>query len=854
MAGPDELEVFVIPAFHWDRAWYESFQKFRIRLIDVMDLLLDILERRSEYKYSLDGQTSVLDDYLEIRPEKEEVLKKFVSEGRIAVGPWYVLPDEKIPGEEAHIRNLLTGQRIAKKFGEAMKAGYSPDAFGHISQLPQILQGFGIKTAFFSRGIPEGTHSTEFMWNSPDGSSVVAYNASYCRARHLGTTHEYGLDFLVSVVDELAGKSTTKVIAAMANVDHLEPQEKVIDIVNEAKAQGMNIRIATINELLDRVAQKDDLKQAHTGECPPPLANFRDEFLPGVLSTRTYLKQANSVAENSVLLAEHLCTIAADLGHPYPASLLRRAWRYILQCHPHDDICGCSRDVVHRDDMYRLEQASEIAGALIYRSMDDKHPRAFEQIVNRIDTSGFSRRQEGLAVYNRLGWEVSGLVRFKLDSNKKARTFHLLDEEGKQVPCAIKRSGSTHTIEFLAEGVPSCGYKTYRVVKGKAPAKAQLVRAAGNTIENKFLKVCANEDGSLDILDKTTAEVYRGANIFTEDEDAGHTYNHSRAEFPQHFVSTSFKTRIESVENTGLCAVLALKCVMRVPQSLTGNRKSRSKKLTSMEIVSRVILEANSRVVRFETTIDNTAKDHRVSVKFPTGIKTEVCHAEGHFDVMRRPTELPEEIYHRYNVRNYIAVHHGSRGAALIPDGLCEYEATKGPDATVNLYLTLLRCVGYLACECIQSDVPGPTIETPDAQCLGTQTFRYAFMPCSEREFSEGACFRAAYEHNNELITHPVKKHRDGSLPPTCSFLRVPDGLILSALKRGEENQDRTYIRVWNPGNERVEGALTYFRDIASASTAGLDETARDKLHCEVRNVTISVAPKQILTVRFSPA
>lgn len=266
-ASPQHVEILVIPSFHWDRAWYESFQKFRIRLVDAMDKLLDIMERRQEYKFTLDGQTVILEDYLEIRPEKIKTLKKLISEGRIAVGPWYVLPDEKIPSEESHIRNLLTGHRIAKTFGRVMKVGYTPDAFGHISQLPQLLRGFKIKSAFFSRGIPDGMYNTEFLWQSPDVySSVVVYYTNYGNAYKLGTAEEFGMDatpvpcirdYLKEKVKEIAGKSATGIIALMANMDHLEPQKKVIDIVKLAMVHhDLHHRVADSGRLRGSIPDK----------------------------------------------------------------------------------------------------------------------------------------------------------------------------------------------------------------------------------------------------------------------------------------------------------------------------------------------------------------------------------------------------------------------------------------------------------------------------------------------------------------------------------------------------------------------------------------------------------------------
>ncbi len=124
-----------------------------------------------QFKYfMLDGQTIVLDDYLAMRPEKEAILRQHIQKGRILIGPWHILPDMFLVGPEAHIRNLLQGDRTARKFGPKMMIGYIPDPFGHPGQVPQILRGFGIETACLWRGLDE--EPAEFWWQSPDGSRV----------------------------------------------------------------------------------------------------------------------------------------------------------------------------------------------------------------------------------------------------------------------------------------------------------------------------------------------------------------------------------------------------------------------------------------------------------------------------------------------------------------------------------------------------------------------------------------------------------------------------------------------------------------------------------------------------------
>ena len=135
----------VISHTHWDREWYQSFEKFRMRLCDLINNLFDILDNYPDYIFHLDAQTIVLEDYLQVYPENEKKLKDYIKSGNIVVGPWYVQNDFYLSSGEATVRNLLIGSELAEKFGECAKVGYTPDQFGLCSQLPQIFNKFDIK-------------------------------------------------------------------------------------------------------------------------------------------------------------------------------------------------------------------------------------------------------------------------------------------------------------------------------------------------------------------------------------------------------------------------------------------------------------------------------------------------------------------------------------------------------------------------------------------------------------------------------------------------------------------------------------------------------------------------------------
>jgi 2-O-(6-phospho-alpha-D-mannosyl)-D-glycerate hydrolase len=155
-------KLHVISNTHWDREWVYPFQETRLLLLDFLDDLLDLLDKKPEFhSFLLDSQTIAVEDYLELRPEREEQVKEHVKSGRLIVGPWYSLPEEYIVNGESLVRNLVVGHRLANKWGKVSKIGYTPFSYGQTSQMPQIYRGFDIDTIIFYRGI--NTPRSEFV-------------------------------------------------------------------------------------------------------------------------------------------------------------------------------------------------------------------------------------------------------------------------------------------------------------------------------------------------------------------------------------------------------------------------------------------------------------------------------------------------------------------------------------------------------------------------------------------------------------------------------------------------------------------------------------------------------------------
>ncbi|HEY7421765.1 MAG TPA: glycosyl hydrolase-related protein [Gaiellaceae bacterium] len=382
-----DFRYLVVPHTHWDREWYLPFEQFRLRLGAVVDGVLDTLESDGSFtSFTLDGQAIVLEDYLDVRPENAERLQAMLDAGRLEVGPSYVLPDELLVGGESLVRNLLLGRRVCRRFGvEPSGAGYLPDSFGHPAQLPQILAGFAIRTFLFSRGLGDEIDDVGvvFRWRAGPAEVVACqmlpHYDNFARLTWYHDAEERVCGIVRRFGDAVRSAGRDEIVLADGS-DHLPIEPELPEILaGLERTLGASFRIGRYDE---HTPAPDGLP-LHEGEL---VGSRLQNILRGVNSARIYLKQANERAERRLLSIETaaaLRTLRED--PPYPAAGLRLAWRDLLRNHPHDSICGCSCDEVHRDMLVRYEQLD--------RTMDYVEREALGVGGALVNTLPFRRRR-----------------------------------------------------------------------------------------------------------------------------------------------------------------------------------------------------------------------------------------------------------------------------------------------------------------------------------------------------------------------------------------------------------------------------------------------------------------------------
>ncbi|HXU23857.1 MAG TPA: glycoside hydrolase family 38 C-terminal domain-containing protein [Tepidiformaceae bacterium] len=363
--------VYVVPHCHWDREWYQPQELFRWRLVQMIDELIDHMESHPEFGcFNLDGQTIVIQDYLELRPENEGRLRALIESGRVVIGPWWVQPDEFLPSGESHIRSFQKGIRAAAKLGGSLRVGHCADQFGHIAQMPQIMSQLGLTSACLWRGVPDSVPAWSFYWQAPDGTRlpVLYLRNSYSSGWRLPNDPQ---ELLERVRRQERDLREHEPAVLMNGTDHSRMEKQVPAALQAAagtaEAAGYEFRFATLAEYEQAVFAAGIDEHVHAGELRSP---DRSNVLVGVLSARANIKQRDFEVSSALERYAEPLELLSYLHHgPDGTPALRHAWGLALENSPHDSICGCSVDQTHREMFPRYDRAEQLADEIARESM-----------------------------------------------------------------------------------------------------------------------------------------------------------------------------------------------------------------------------------------------------------------------------------------------------------------------------------------------------------------------------------------------------------------------------------------------------------------------------------------------------
>ncbi|MEV4354152.1 glycoside hydrolase family 38 C-terminal domain-containing protein [Nonomuraea sp. NPDC049625] len=892
-------EIVVVPHTHWDREWYEPFQRFRLRLVALLDEVLDTMEREPAYHFTLDGQLACVDDYLEVRPENRDRIAALVESGRLAVGPWQILLDEFLCSGENIVRNLELGMSRADKLGGAMPVGYLPDMFGHTAQMPQILRKAGLLHACVYRGVPSSVTTDAFAWVAPDGTAL---RTQYLPAGGYGNGAHLFSDS-AGLAERAAAFVTTMrewhgpdgALLAMYGTDHSAPVRGLPEMV-----AAIGARMDTLSGYIGKYSGEVDGLPRVEGELR---SHARANILPGVISVRAHVKQAMGRAERMVeRYAEPLATL---WGAEWPGRFLDMAWWRLVDASGHDSVTGCGVDDTAQQVAARIAEAEHLGQAvrdMVTARLAASVPSDGVLLVNPtpaarrgvvvvdvagtdplVDPSGAPVPVQPLEYAPTLlldeemdaataltfvhGTELYGQHITAWSVEGETLTFTVARETSAVIDLDDLRAatGGVRRVRILAEPrrtvaalveVPPLGHTSIRPVPreqvhgspaGEGRPAPTPVRGDEEVLDNGLLRVTIAGDGTLTLV-SADGRTVTGAGRIVDGGDVGDTYNHAPPA-DDLLVSEPSSVETELICSGPLVAAVDVRRTYRWPASGDGidgapelPAPSRAPRTEEIVVTTRVELRAGEPYARLRVEFDNRCADHRVRLHVPLPAPATESHAEGQFAVVTRGLTSEggcgETPLPTFPASSWVA----AGGVAALLEHVTEYEVADG-----ELALTLLRSVAYLSRNrnALRPEPAGPQLPTPAAQSGGIRSVSLALMPYAE-SWQEVVPQAETFRH--DLLVVPGQGERASALPDPASGLSVTgDGVVMTSLRMRDDRQELRVVALTPAATEAViEGPFT------EARHADLRGRPGDRLPVADGVLRLALKPWEIATVQLS--
>lgn len=882
--------VHVVPHSHWDREWYFTTSRSKIYLMNNLEKVLKLLEEDNGYgHFILDGQASLLDDYLSWKPEDKLRIKKLVKEGKLIIGPWYTQTDQLVISGESIVRNMLYGMNICNEFGDYMNVAYVPDSFGQSSAMPQIYNEFGIDDTLFWRGVSDDqVKHTEYKWRGEDGSVVNVYQipSGYYIGGDIPENEKLSTFLHEDPFKKVWNRSTTDQVLFPNGFDQAPPREnlkELVDRMNEAYDE-FDITISTYEKYIQAIKKQNPELEEIAGEL---LNGKMMRIHKSIFSSRSDLKALNTKVQNYLInKLEPILSIAKSLGFDYPVEVIKEIWKLVFENAAHDSIGSCVSDTTNEDIYLRYKKAYDLAENLAELKQREIASHIYTE--NDITITAFNTTaEENQGVFETILYVPQ--LDFSIEDTDGRRFDYTILESIDQTNYILGQGNVLDSIKkqyrpekvykvkvaIALDGIPANGYKQFHLNLDR-DTHSVLKQSNLGQLENEFYIIKTNEVNTLDIFDKKAGIWYKNQAIIEENGDDGDSFNYSPPRKDLVIKSNDFKPQIITA-SSDLIGNLSLIYEFKVPQNLEERTVGLAN--TSLPITLDVKLKKGSPFIEFDITIDNRfVNSHRVCVLFDSGLSSKISHSDHQFGAIKRPVIREEEMKLWENNKSewnevpisietcqtYVALEDSQRGVAVVPKGVREYEIIG--DSFETIRLTIFRTYGYMGKENLvyrPGRASGETvIETPDAQLHKIMTYEFSTvyyqgtldnykLPKKINNFLKDMELYQYAEYLNTRLRFtqfPVEQR----LPDKYELFKSDSNLVYSLLKKAEQ-RDGYIARFYNgQENSQLDFNIIFTHKISKVELVNLKEEKKLDLVLENNQLVIPAVEKgKFISVYF---
>lgn len=764
----EKNKLYFVGNAHLDPVWMWRWQEGSAEAKATVRSALDRMKEYPEFKFVCSA-SAVYQWIEEYDPSMFEEVKQRIEEGRfVIVGGWYIQPDCNLPSGESFARHSLYSQRyFMDKFGKISKIGYNVDSFGHNAMLPQILKKSGMDYYVFMRPMKteKDMPSELFKWNSPDGSSVVAWRIMGGYAANLQSLEDLE-EKLSNNIEESRNPTDGMMFFYGVGNHGGGPTKKNIDAVLEYRKAhpDTDVIFSDISDFFKYVAPWEDKLPVHRDDL--------QHHASGCYSAVSFIKNAVRRAENAMYSSEIFAYMAMSvMGKAYDTKKFENAWKNLLFCHFHDIFGGCSIKDAYTDANYMLGESMSFA----MRTENN----ALQSLSWAIDTSDADKGYP-VIFFNPHSFDVEEMVSIN-----------------KQVPWISDGEGNILTIQHVRSQAFSCKARSDTAFVAKVPAMGYAtyfmkdIKTEDSDTDNGELYIddtsMENESFRIEfekhtgyirsMFDKTAGRELidgYGAVPVVIDEYAHDTWSHALNFFNREVAK--FADGELKITESG-----PLRVTLKVVNRYNGS--------TLTQYFS---LRKGSKTVDVRAMVDWHEKHKMLKLAYGTVFKDADVYYEIPFGVISRPADGEEETGH-----SWIAMSESGYGLAMLNNNKYSFSVR---DNVMNLTV-------------VRSPLFADHGRGRDDECeftdQGIQEFSYSLMPVRESGWSN--VIREAKKLNLPM-TYIMENNHNGTLERDFrGFLCDKDNIIVSALKISEDGKGvviRAYETDGVDTDAKITGAL----------------------------------------------
>ena len=703
-------KVFLYVHSHWDREWYREFEEFRLRLIEVVDDVLEKLQNGDLPSFYFDGQTAAIEDYLAIHPEKENIVRKLIKSKKLFIGPFYCSADSFLSSAEFLIRNLCIGTEYSKRFGCNDFIGYLSDTFGHSAGMPDILKCCGIDKVMLWRGL--GNLPSEFTWKNIAATYLI--QGYFQDILSLNADFDKKAELLEKFIDKIAERSSKQILLP-CGADHLK-------VADDLKTQIAEINVRLKNYELKIASPFEYLKKVEKLKRPKVEGEFLDAgknfLLKGVYSSRIYQKRQNADVQWKL---SRVCEPAATICNILNFSKnwqneIDYAYKNTIKNHAHDSIYGCSTDKVHEDVAHRFTHTLQVVDGINKR------------LVRDLSDDG-----DELSFFNLSNFKYSGVVEVETDRKLSAKYRPQL---------VSSRRGFTDKKLFNPSEIPVTeDYTTIKkyLVEVRDLAPFSITNGKINTrkshnitessIENSYLSLKVIQN-AIEVTDKLSGKVYENFIQIVDRADVGDSYNFGAMKGDKPIIANIISSEV--LVKGHLKSTLRVVFEIHIPYSSHISNEARGISKSKHHIAVDVSLTNSSKYFEFKIDWDNKSLNHLLQVRFNFEKPVNTTFSEDLTGITKRDFDTDYNIYQHLPAKRGVELKTNTapmqrfvwaQGVGILTKGLNEYEIFKN-----TLGITILRSTGLISqpLNPTRGTPAGPPIPCPDLQCLGKNSVEFA--------------------------------------------------------------------------------------------------------------------------------